>query len=315
MNDKSLPHNSNRNSIPGTASDESLDQELSFDLERLARCYADDFDLENSDNQGRIMTDSMEEEGVSLEELSQAFAKVVGSSVLPPAKPTASIDEKPPSHDPGEQPSAIAGSIGLSNATESEISIGDSVSSYGADDDHFPVTPTAIVEAVLLVGRPDNGAITATEIAKLMRGVTEAEVDQLIADLNADYAMNHRAMRIASSGGGYQMQLAQELDGIRQSFLGPARPVRLSQAAIDCLALVSYQPGIHREKLQEQLGKSSGAILNQLVRRQLLEIRRERIEGERKLVPRYYPTQRLLNLAGLESLDDLPTAEEWVERI
>ena len=107
------------------------------------------------------------------------------------------------------------------------------------------------------------------------------------------------------------MQLADDLEYLRERFLGPARAVKLNQAAIDCLALVSYQPGISRELLEQQLGKPCGAVVNQLVRRQLLEMRRQRVE--KRWMAHYYPASRLLELAGLESLDDLPTAEEWVD--
>ena len=160
-----------------------------------------------------------------------------------------------------------------------------------------------------MVGRPDSGPITAREIASLMRGVTETEVDVLVDELNQQYAESGSAMYIAGVSGGYRMQLASDLKVILDRFYGPTREVKLNQAAIDCLALVSYQPGITREKLDEQRGQSSGSVLNQLVRRELIEMRRE---GKGKaVVPHYYPTERLLDLAGLESLDDLPHAEEW----
>ncbi len=248
------------------------------DLDKLARMYADDFDM-------RFGVDSPEsqDDGLSLEELSAAYAQVIQSPRL------------------HVEPQAATPSHGIDE---------------NVDRDDEPVTPLSILEAVLFVGRPDSGPITATEIASLMRGVTETDVDQLIAELNCDYVENHRAFFVASVGGGYRLQLAADLEPIHKSFLGPMRPARLSQLAIDCLSLISYQPGISREKLDEQLGKPAGAILNQLVRRELLEIRRERDRQQagNKLIARYFPTQRFLDLAGLESLDDLPTAEEWIDR-
>jgi len=283
------------------------DENSEQDLEELAKMYADDFEMD-----GSLVSDSRKEE-VSLEELGQAFARVIGTTKSPPGSGVAETQSttiaRPDSRTIVPFPSS---------GTEGPVSSG-SVEQpspeQSNDDDQFPVTPLSIVEAVLLIGRPDSGSISATEIAGLMRGVTESEVDLLVEELNADYSANHRALRIANVDGGYRMQLAEDLQSIRQSFLGPSRPIKLSQPAIDCISLVSYQPGITRERLEEQLGKSSGAILNQLVRRQLLEIRREKVHLEKKLVPRYYPTQRLLDLVGLESLDDLPTAEEWLDRV
>lgn len=282
------------------------DEDFEPDLEKLARRYADDFEMEEL-----AVPDSSSDE-VSLEELGQAFARVIGASPSSEESPQAEADS---SVSLSEDPAVIAFPSESTKVSGAAVGLESNPAQPEADDDQFPVTPLSILEAVLLIGRPDSGSITATEIAALMRGVSESEVESWVDQLNADYIANHRALRIAKVEGGFRMQLAQDLENIRQSFLGPSRPVKLSQAAIDCMSLVSYQPGISRELLDEQLGKSSGAILNQLVRRQLLEIRRAKDPIEKKIVARYYPTQRWLDLVGLESLDDLPTAEEWVDRV
>lgn len=240
------------------------------DLDSIAKLYADDFD-------------DFEDAGeVSLEDLSKSYAQSVG---------------KGDSSDSSGTPEDV------------EIQIFDPMEEELSDENHVPVTPIAIIEAVLMVGRPDGGAISATEIAALMRGVNEAEVDQLVEQLNHDYQANHRALRVALVGGAYRLELAEDLQQVKERFLGPAREIKLNQAAIDCLALVAYQPGITREKLDEQRGQSSGAVLNQLVRRELLEMRREL--DDKKLQPHYYPTDRMLGLVGLDSLEDLPTVEDW----
>ncbi len=46
------------------------------------------------------------------------------------------------------------------------------------------LTPLSILEALLFVGRPDNGAIEADAVAGMMRGVRSAEIEQLAAELN-----------------------------------------------------------------------------------------------------------------------------------
>lgn len=252
------------------------------EIDRLARIYADDFE-ETEDESGTI----------SLEELSRTYAHAMVRQ--------------------GDQAEATA-AHGKSHATElstsDEIEIFDPLEEELRAEPPVPISPEAIVEAVLLVGRPDGGPTSSTEIAALMRGVSEAEVDQIIVQLNAAYIADDRAIRIATIGGAYRMQLADDLTKVVDRILGPTREIKLNQAAIDCLALVAYQPGITRENLDKQRGQSSGSILNQLVRRELLEMRREG-EQKKNLVPHYYPTARLLNLASLESLEDLPTVEDW----
>ncbi len=232
--------------------------------------------------------EELEEEGFSLEELSQTYARL---------QPTISgpVDEPSPAADEGSDEE-----LELFEANDEPDS---------ETDDSCPVTPRSIIEAVLLVGRPDNKPVTAAEIAGLMRGVDEAEVVNTIAEINRLYAASGRAFCIAEVGSGYRLQLVDELQFISDRFYGRVREVRLNQTSIDCLALVLYQPGITRETIDEQRGQSSSGILNQLVRRQLLEMRREAVNG--RPTPHYYPTERLLQLSGLASLEDLPQVEEW----
>ncbi|QDV23284.1 SMC-Scp complex subunit ScpB [Aureliella helgolandensis] len=229
-----------------------------------------------------------EEAGLSLEELSQTYANVVGQGVAP-------------YQDVAEDTSddAQAGGIGIFDPLEEDLD----------ETGNCPVTPMSILESILFVGRPDNGTISAAEIAGLMRGVREAEVEELVQELNDLYEQTGRAIRISQLGNGYKAELARDLNHVKDQFYGRARDVRLNQAAIDCLALIAYQPGISRDKLEEQRGQPCGSVLNQLVRRELLEIRR--VGKGKEATTEYYTTQRLLELAGLDSLEDLPHAEDW----
>jgi len=263
------------------------------------------------------MESSIDEEGVSLEELSQSYRRAVGQAedVEPNAVETATV----------------GGADGIAGLA-SELQSGDELQPFDRtnpeeaeqeDSAGCPLTPQSILEAILFVGRSDGSPITAAEIADLMRGVQESEVVESIDQLNEIYAATNRATRIVASGAGFRLQLADDLSSIRNRFYGRVRQVKLNQAAIDCLALISYQPGISREELEQQRGQPSGSLLSQLIRRQLVEMCRETAGNTsdektttdekptgKKTVQRYYPTQRLLDLAGIESLDDLPQTED-----
>lgn len=233
--------------------------------------------------------DEQPEDGeISLEELSQSYANVLQSNSGESAEETPESDDAA-----GEQPQIFA-------LPEDDDETSDNLA--------CPITPQSILEAILLVGRSDSGAISGAEIAALMRGVDEAEVDHLVTLLNQEYETQGRAIAIERIGSGYKLSLASAQHYVRDRFYGRVRDAKLNQAAIDCLALVAYQPGLSRQVLEEQRGQPSGGVLNQLVRRELLEIRRE---GTGKAAQSYYyPTDRLLQLSGLESLDDLPQVED-----
>ncbi|NND99686.1 MAG: SMC-Scp complex subunit ScpB [Pirellulaceae bacterium] len=179
-----------------------------------------------------------------------------------------------------------------------------------AEDD--VATPETIIEAALFVGHPENRSFSEQRLASLMRDVTPDEVIELIDQLNASYRATEQALRIVKDEQGYRMTIAPAVEAVRRSFLGKVREARLSQAAIEVLALVAYQPGITSQIVQDQRGRESGSLLSQLVRRQLLEMRREKPPEGGRSVPHYYPTERFLTLFGLESLDDLPQVEDGI---
>ena len=234
--------------------------------------------------------DDDDDQGLSLEELSQAYAQLLNKN----APPELRIHNEE--------------SVALQVAADEESIAFESADEVAVDADACRVTPQSILEAVLFVGRPDNVPISAEEIAGLMRGVRAAEIEGYVDELNHKYAQQNRAIRIAAIGNAFRLQLADDLQFIRDRFYGPVREIRLNQAAVDCLALIAYQPGISREELEEQRGQPSGPVLSQLVRRQLVEVKRE---GQQKKKLHYYPTEKLLQLIGLGSLEDLPQVEEW----
>lgn len=228
-----------------------------------------------------------EEYGLSLEELGQTYAQMMSDGALP-------------YHD---ESSADAETL------PQQLEEFDPVAEELEETDQCPITPLSILEAVLFVGRPDGGSIDPDAVAGMMRGVRSAEIEPLVNELNAIYAEAGHVMRIVTSGTGFRMQLADEFNSLRERFYGSVREIRLTQAAIDCLAIIAYRPGISREEIEQQRGQPSGSILNQLVRRQLVEMRRS--DDKTKRTRSYFPTQRMLQLAGMESLEELPLAEDF----
>jgi segregation and condensation protein B len=234
-----------------------------------------------------LAPDSEEDQGLSLEELGQAYAAVLSRG----ADPYPEEDE------------ALADS-----ASETVAAAADQPQRVlsGSDDDACEITPRSIAEAILFVGHPLGDALTGKNIASLMRGVTPAEIDDLVAELNEEYLTEGRPYTIRSVGAGYQLVLREEFDSLRDGLYGKIREARLSQSAIDVLAIVAYNQRITHEEIDRIRGKGSGAILSQLVRRDLLAI--ERL-AEKKGKPVYRTTERFLDLYNLESLEDLPQVE------
>ena len=220
--------------------------------------------------------------GLSLEELGQTYAKLMGADLPEETEQAAAADA-----DADEEDAATA-----------ETS---PVLEQRADEE--AVSPRMIVEAVLFVGDPAGQPVSSKEIAALMRGVTAEDVDGYVRELQSLYDAEGCPYQIASVGAGYRLQLRKELHGLSDRFYRTVRQARLSQSAIDVLAIVAYQPGLSRGEVDRLRGKPSAGILSQLVRRQLLRLERTADEPRN---PHYFPTDRFLALFNLANLEELP---------
>ncbi len=221
---------------------------------------------------------------VSLDRLSEAFAAVLRSGKKAPAS-----EEAAPATPPVEPP------------------LPDDAPAAETIDPVAGVSPLTILEAMLFVGGPDNTPIEAAQAAALMRGVEPGEIHDLVDQLNERYQRLGCAFEIISDGPGYRMSLREEFHRVRERFYGKVRHARLSQAAIDVLSLVAYHQPMTREEIDKLRGRPSSAILNQLVRRQLLRIDRPP-DNPRQVL--YHTTGRFLHLLGLSSLQDLPQSQD-----
>ncbi|RMG02158.1 MAG: SMC-Scp complex subunit ScpB, partial [Planctomycetota bacterium] len=189
-------------------------------------------------------------EAVSLEALSDAFAQATG--------------RKPPAREPADDVPST------DEAAQDEASPSPSESTDESPLPTVAISPLSILEAILFVGSPGNEPLSAREAAAVMRDVDPSEVASLVGELNRRYAADGCPYHIVHDGRGYRMTLREEFDAIRQRFFGKIREARLTQSAVDTLAIVAYRQPITAKEVSELRGKPSGGVLSQLVRRNLL---------------------------------------------
>ncbi len=179
-------------------------------------------------------------------------------------------------------------------------------SSDFAVDGPCAINPRSVVESMLFVGRPDNGPISARELAAAMRGVSPAEIEAAVADLNRLYDSDEAPYWIEQSGGGFRLVLRREFERVRDKFYGKAKEVRLSPSALEVLSILAYNQPATVEQLNELRGSACGAALATLVRRKLVSLDRGQANGSTQ----YATTERFLSLFGIENLAALPRSEE-----
>jgi segregation and condensation protein B len=229
------------------------------------------------------------EEGLSLDQLSHAFAAMFASG-----------------DDPYSSPAEADADPILSEANDA-LDVGAEGARRAAADAACEISPRTILEAMLFVGTPDNRPLAAQQVAAMMRGVRPAEIDELVRDLNDGYLKAGCPYSIVAEGVGYRMVVRSDFAAIGERLYNRVRTARLSPAAVEVLAAVAYSEPLTGEQVAQMRGVASGSILAQLVRRQLLRLERPENRSERA---RYFVTPRFLSLFGLTSLEDLPRSED-----
>jgi segregation and condensation protein B len=161
-----------------------------------------------------------------------------------------------------------------------------------------------LVEAMLFVG---GAPLTTARAAEAVRGLTSDQFAQSVAQLNREYRQQGRPYHIRPRDQGYELALRPAFRGVADRLQGAARATRLSQPALDTLALVAYRQPVTRAEVDGLRGADSIALLRQLVRLGLASVQRgDGGPGEAL----YSTTPRFLTLFGLKNLDDLPRIQE-----
>ena len=164
-----------------------------------------------------------------------------------------------------------------------------------------------IVEALILSSAEP---ISAARLAEVIPYCKPAKAQELVEELNAEYIKHGRAFEICEIAGGYQLRSLPEFAPYLQQIL-KNRPLRLSRAALETLAIVAYQQPVTRAEVEDVRGVDCGAVLRGLLERRLVRMLGKKDEPGRPIL--YGTSSGFLEVFGLRSLKELPTLREFVE--
>jgi segregation and condensation protein B len=147
------------------------------------------------------------------------------------------------------------------------------------------------------------------ETAKALKKVKESELNVALEELAKDHEQAQRSYRVVCVAGSWQFVTQPEYAPWLKALVGhKVRPPRLSQPALETLAIIAYRQPITRAEIEQVRGVSVDGVMQTLVERGLVEqVGRAEVVGR----PMTYGTSPLfLEYFGLRSLDDLPAADE-----
>ena len=157
----------------------------------------------------------------------------------------------------------------------------------------------AAIEAVLFAS---GGKFSASSLAILLQ-LEEAEVEPILEEMLLDYAAMNRGIQLICDESGYYLCTKPHFSEIMGQAVKPAAR-RLSNAAMETLAIVAYRQPVTKIDIEGIRGVKSDHIIGRLLEQDLIaEVGYARMPGKPVL---YGTSHEFLKVFGIASLDDLP---------
>ncbi len=159
------------------------------------------------------------------------------------------------------------------------------------------------LEAILLVvDEPQSLVSLAAAVATPVPAVRQA-IESLAADYDGEAGGPRRGFELREVGGGWRLYVREEHDDLIAEFVNAQTPSRLSQAALETLAVIAYKQPVTRSQVASIRAVNVDSVVRTLVARGLItEVGQDAETG----AIRYGTTDALLTHLGVNSLDELP---------
>ena len=168
--------------------------------------------------------------------------------------------------------------------------------------DDFEIKP--ILESLFFVS---DSPIRLETLVEVLPESNKEVILEGIRQIQAEYEDRSRGIELTEIAGGYQFRTKPIWAGWVNR-LKKAKAVKLSQPALETLAIVAYRQPIIRPAIEEIRGVDSGSVLHTLLEKGLIKIMGRKDLPGRPIV--YGTTKAFLELFSLNTLSDLPTLKE-----
>ena len=166
-----------------------------------------------------------------------------------------------------------------------------------------------IIETLLFItDRP----VKPTRIADVVEHTDAKHVRELIMELQNEYAARGSAVQIVEIGGGFQMSTKPEYGRWVRRLYNEKMTTKLSNAALETLAIIAYKQPITRAEMEAIRGVDVAGPLEKLLERSLV-----RVVGKKDTIGRpmvYGTTDEFLRLFGLNKISELPDLQVFATK-
>ncbi len=166
----------------------------------------------------------------------------------------------------------------------------------------------AAIEALLFASGERVGEEVLMEILHLGKN----DLDQIMAEMIADYTESRRGIQVLKLDGGYIMATKTEFSLVVGQLVKPAHR-RMSPAALETLAIIAYRQPVSKIEIEQIRGVKADRVIANLMEKGLIkEVGRKAAPGRPVL---YGTTHEFLKVFSLSTLEELPGLEIEEEKL
>ena len=173
------------------------------------------------------------------------------------------------------------------------------------DDELGAPSLAAALEALLIVAVEPMPTVA---LAQATRCPVEA-VEAVLRDLSRDYEESGRGFALREVAGGWRYYTRETCSGVVEKWVLDGQQARLTQAALETLAVIAYRQPVSRARISAIRGVNVDGVLRTLQNRGLIE--EAGIEPSSQAIL-YRTTSYFLERLGIASLEDLPDLSEYL---
>ncbi len=166
-----------------------------------------------------------------------------------------------------------------------------------------------IIEALIFASEEE---LSSEQIKNLLYNcnisVSIKEIEDCIHNINEEYKNKSNAFEIIKIAGGYQFATRKEYSDFISKMRIESQRKKLSQSALETLAIIAYKQPITRSEIEFIRGVNVDYIVNSLLEKDLIMIKGRANSPGRPII--YGTTDNFLKILGLNSLEDLPKLKE-----
>jgi segregation and condensation protein B len=190
---------------------------------------------------------------------------------------------------------------GISTGISTGIGIGTD-SETGTDTGSGTSIDRAL-EAILMVADEPHGLVSLATSLGVPIGSVKLAIERLVEDFDGEGGGIRRGFELREVAGGWRIYVRGEFDDVVRDFVLTQNPTKLSQAALETLAVIAYKQPISRGAIASIRAVNVDSVVRTLLGRGLIT---EAYTDSETGAIHYATTDLLLVQLGINTLDELP---------